>query len=120
MTLDRDDIEAIARRVAELIGQSAVSTVERPMNAKEAAAAAGVSHSTILRAIKAGHLLAYRTPGGRDLSIRPSDLEAWLYSCPERAGDASARERAPSASRSTPRSGSVRSLDQIEREMTPR
>lgn len=119
MTLDREDIEAIARRVAELVG-TATPVVERPLNAKQAAAAAGVSHSTILRAIKAEHLLAYRTPGGRDLSIRPSDLEAWLYSCPERAVDGPGRERAPSASRSTPRSGSVRSLDQIEREMTPR
>lgn len=117
MTLDRDDVEAIARRVAELVGARA-AVVERPLNAKEAAAAAGVSHSTILRAIKAGHLLAYRTPGGRDLSIRPSDLEAWLYSCPERAVDA--RDRAPSANRSTPKSGSVRSLDKIEREMSPR
>ncbi|MFA9269656.1 MAG: excisionase family DNA-binding protein [Baekduiaceae bacterium] len=114
MTLDRDDVEAIARRVAELVGP-ATPVVERPLNAKQAAAAAGVSHSTILRAIKAGHLLAYRTPAGRDLSIRPSDLEAWLYASPERAVNDIARDRAPSSSRMRSGSGSVAAIRARER-----
>lgn len=43
-----------------------------------------VSTKTVLRAIRAGRLRAYRLGARGAYRIRPDDVEAWLQSCPVR------------------------------------
>lgn len=43
-----------------------------------------VSTKTVLRAIRAGRLRAYRLGARAAYRIRPDDVEAWLQSCPVR------------------------------------
>lgn len=71
--------------------------VESPLTLKECAAVARVHYDTVRKAVRRGDLPAYTMPGGREIKVRPSDLEAWIYGQP-------VRPRAPARqARSTPR-----------------
>lgn len=89
--------------------------LEEPLSPRECAALAGVHYHTILRRIRAGHLKAFKPPGGMEYFVHPEDFKAWLYGHPVEAAEPDAGPREPRPSSRPPARGSLRALDAIER-----
>jgi hypothetical protein len=94
-----------------------VTTVvlNKPLSPKECAALAGMHYSTILRRIRAGDLRAFQPAGSTEYVVDPDDFKAWLYGRPV-TPDAPDPHRAETRPARPPARGSLRALDEIERE----
>lgn len=78
-TLDDNDIDALAKRVAQRLGETASAEAPSPnvvWTAAEAAARADCGVETIRRAARSRKLVARRV--GSRWRIVPEDLEAWM------------------------------------------
>lgn len=89
-------------------------TERGPLTVKDVAELAGVHEHTVRRAIRAGHLEAFRRRGSSVLQISPDAFDRWIYG--ERVEpDEEPADVAPSPSRAKLPAGSLADLAGLRR-----
>lgn len=76
--IDRQTIQEIARRVADIIRQDVTPIYDKPLyTTTEAAAFLGVKRSYIYELIRKNKIPYYRSKGGKMIYIQRTDLLKW-------------------------------------------